>query len=1172
MVMVVALLAMVAGSTIAQELITNGTFDDDSGWTIVRHNTPEEFESLVTSEISGGVWTTSCSEDGIGIIAYGCHSGPITLEADAEYIFSMDVTNVDGHDSQFLQAYVSTEKPTLVPGEIYDPYPRLIDMQGGWMAPSVDLDGTHTKTFTAKTTGEYYVTLKSWIRKTDNTNGAGLYKTTFDNISLQATGRSGDEAHVKHAATLTSGDTVMEIDSVGRITSLKTGGLERLASTAPSFAMQVTSSFTKTSTWYEQTTSGTISYAWNYHPGKREIAFTYLNIGPGSMNAELRYWTLADDPGVIFTSLDINSASTRILEAVTFPSIQPVTGDNHLFMPGGDGYVATPHSASGHHERYYPGGASMQFMSLFTPGESGFTLMARDTMAQTKLLRANRTRDFYIMNFEYRLPFVRGESFSSGPCSFQSSGGNWQSAAEIYRTWARKQWWGQPRSADDPSPAWLDEGLLMLHEHARPLPSGYYRVATHDKWGDMLTEWKEATGAGVAAVNIIGYENGGAYTSPYITPFHPSDEGFAFLTQNIADQGHFTFAMLATLNYQIERDPAHGDMDPYFNDRERFNNEKMERTVIDRNGNVIVFGSPDGEWWGERAYVCPGVEENYQHLVDTARALAAAGVDIIEHDQMNGGYSPPCYATDHGHEPGPGFWVRESVANIIDDMRSASRKINPNAGSGLEDPSEVFVPHLDSYLSRVNFAGNWPAQGSGTYLVPAFQYVYGPLLRATCPYGDWTTSYDENLAMHLARVFIAGVSPWSQEAMFSFDGEGNLRENQPWPENVNPKLMQMLSRVMKTQSGPAKDFMMDGDMVNGSHIEISDPAWRYHEDGLDHPLVLSSAWRAPDGRVAFAFINAMQSGDALFEFDFAVDGHAPSPTSVVNIYQNGVYSGTTTVGEISSVEVSKNGVAFYELQPFATSIVALPDGAFEVTFSEPVMNVTADDFKLTGKPMLGKNLLSNGDFETGDLSGWNYPGDASLVETSPYSGRYFIKAKTFGKGIDYKHNRGQLTDALPVELGKKYRFSAWIKTTATGRVSLYHYADSKGVSFYSAQPVSGMMLNRHYGDIEEWTLFEADFRAGSKNFSMWLDSDQDVYLDDIKVREIVSTSDQASISSVKPVDSSTYRVEVDFGRTSGNISLSLKQGSDIKSTLSQGGGFLFNPPADPVGLHNTSSP
>ena len=199
------------------------------------------------------------------------------------------------------------------------------------MRPSIDLDGTHTKTFIAQTTGDYYVSLKSWVRQTDNTNGAGTYKTTFDNISLQATGRSGEEAQVRNVITLASGNTVMKIDSVGRITSLKISEQERLAATAPSFIMQVTNPATHASTWFEQTISGTISYAWIYHPGKRKVVFTYQNIDPGNMSAEIRYWTQDDEPGVIFTSLDIDNTSNEILETVTFPSIRPATGDNHLY-------------------------------------------------------------------------------------------------------------------------------------------------------------------------------------------------------------------------------------------------------------------------------------------------------------------------------------------------------------------------------------------------------------------------------------------------------------------------------------------------------------------------------------------------------------------------------------------------------------------------------------------------------------------------------------------------------------------------------------------------------------------------------------------------------------------------------------------------------------------------
>ncbi len=960
---------------------------------------------------------------------------------------------------------------------------------------------------------------------------------------------------------LVSAGTMMKIDPTsGRITSLKVNGREKLSKVNICFIMEVTSPVTKAVAWQDQSTADSIAVSVHEHPHGKEVVFVYSNLGVNDdFKGEVRYWVHDDKPGVIFTSLDIENNGTFILESVSFPCIYAKAGRNYeLFMPGGDGYVAT-FSGPENNLRRYPGGASMQFMSVYNTETDGFTLQARDTTAREKYLIANRRDDSFEMWFSYKLPFTGGNNFNSGPCAFTASGNNWLSAADAYRKWARKQWWAVAKSGCDAPPSWLMDGLMMMHAHTRPLPSGP-DIVPRDQWGNMLSEWKDITGAGSAAVNFIGFENGGAYSTPYITPFYPSNDKYAALLADISAKGHYNFAMLSTLNYQIEREPCHNNVDPYFNNRDLFNAEKNERCAMDRHGKIITAGKPDNGWVGFRAHLCPGVEANQTLFVDIAKAMANVGVDVVEHDQMNGGTSPPCYATNHDHPPGYGFWIRESISRLIRDMRASGQAINPNTASGLEDPGEVYIPCLDNYLSRTALFGFWPAQGKGSYVVGAFQFVYNPLIRPTGPFDDWNTTYNKSLPLRLARVFIAGVSPWTVEGMSSFNGKNGDRINQPWPENQNPKFMELFTNVVKTQAKAAKQFMMHGERLVSEPIKITDQDWFIETDGLMHPRVLNSAWQAPDGRVAFVFVNTMLES-AAFAYDFAIEGKRAPATSKVKVYENGLLKMFTTVANLADVKVPANGTAVFEFEPVYVNIKRTDPGAgntisFEVLFSEKVKNVTADDFEISVEPVLGSNLMTNGNFETGDLTNWNHTSDVSVVSTDSHSGKYSALGSNFGKGINYKHDWGSTAQAVSVEPGRNYRVRMWVKTASTGRVNFYHYYDDEGSCFYSREPASGMILNKRYCDIKQWALVENDFTAGGRHFSMCFESEAKVYLDNVELFEHLSIPVGVSVSNISTRDKKVYQVTVDCGRGAGSIDLNLKRHNDIITTNVNGGGFI----------------
>jgi hypothetical protein len=265
-----------------------------------------------------------------------------------------------------------------------------------------------------------------------------------------------------------------------------------------------------------------------------------------------------------------------------------------------------------------------------------------------------------------------------------------------------------------------------------------------------------------------------------------------------------------------------------------------------------------------------------------------------------------------------------------------------------------------------------------------------------------------------------------------------------------------------------------------------------------------------------------------------------------------------------------------EFEPVYTSITVADANSttvsFEVAFSEPVANITSDDFELSVEPVLGTNLMTNGDFETGNLTNWNYTDDVSVVSSDAHSGTYSALGTNFGKGINYKHSWGSTPQAVSVEPGKNYRVRLWAKTTATCRVNFYHYYDDNGYCFYSREPDSGTILDDQYGDIDQWTLFENDFTAGGSHFSMSFESEADVYVDDVGVFEHLSIPTGALISDISTTDNQVYLVAVDRGTSEGSIDLSLKRHNDIVTTSANGGGFVFGDIAPQAGYVCDSPP
>jgi hypothetical protein len=632
------------------------------------------------------------------------------------------------------------------------------------------------------------------------------------------------------------------------------------------------------------------------------LSLTYLDVaGAGDATVRIR----ARDEAVCM-EIDLRPAEGVIVEQVVFPVLRlarPMgeVGDDRLFVPGGDGYVAHADGLANTrwHRREYPGHASMQLVAYYDDA-TGLSLICEDAAAHPKLLGGTVEEEYVDISPWLKLAAEPGETFVSPTLTLRRCAGSWMDAAADYRGWARGQWWAEPRHGDDAPPQWIADSPLTLSASFRPMGNGRWFVPL-DRWDDLARIWREATGARSVMIESRNWEHHGIYTSPDYFPLNPSPEVVAATLSEAHDAGAHVQAMVAGLKWVIEREPYHT---PHYNvlgfdGRQAFEDRGRQVCVVGPDGEVRV-DEPYFSWDGVHAYICPGTEFAREHFRRTARGLAEAGFDLFEFDQMNGGSSPPCYSASHDHPIGPGPWIHESIADLMQITREEGRRINPGFGISMEDPGELLLAHLDTYISRADRVSGWPAAGTGTEVVPAFLFVYHPLMPVTSIDIQHTTHPDPMLVLRTARAFIAGAGLSTQLTEWQVLADYGEEDLFPTPAKMDPDQLAMLRACVATRDGPGQPYLVEGEMLPVPQPRA--PIWRVETEEWDGtemrpatyqvPALLVSAWRAPDGHIAVVLANPTPEPRGI---DLSLTPLATSAAGAIEAYLNGESLGAVPV-------------------------------------------------------------------------------------------------------------------------------------------------------------------------------------------------------------------------------------------------------------------------------------
>ena len=660
---------------------------------------------------------------------------------------------------------------------------------------------------------------------------------------------------------------------------------------------------------------------------------------------------------------------------IVLPSRLDEGGTERAFMGAGDGVETVMAGLKDVWSvREYPGGLSMQLCAYYSD-LTGLAMAAHDTRGNPKSMGVNRSSKYDPGGVHFwmarQVPAEPNAEIARYPVVIFPARGDWRSAAEPYRDWALKQWWAQPKAEGQESPTWLRKGSLVIEANLSPEYCGLNTMPL-DMYPSILSGWADALGGAALMTLNRNFERYGIYSSPHYWPLKPAPESLGGLWQAVHDSGHHTVAMVSGLVWQISR-PIHVSGPAYWVNQvtgkvddgagrlvdgwSEVSPSGPEVCVVERSGKVEhkIFQ----DWNGTRSHMCPG--HSYadrqrcyprQVLVRLAGEMAALGLDVFEIDQMNGGRCAPCYSTVHGHPRGPGRWQVETVGEIMAACRAAGRARNPNFAMDMEDPGELFLPHLDIFGCRPQAINDWPALQLGdgsrpvSYTVPAFAFVYGHLLRShSWDQGQNAKTSDHNLPVNLvkmAKTFSHGANlavalpPWQLVAAYAPQPAGWTTKDGPYPDRypphtiaqtadrVHPTHLTLLRNAVRTMNGVASPYLNGGRMAHMTRVESPPFTYKFWDGEAKATrertdlAVSCNAWDRRDGRRLFMAASADSTAEHTLKLPAEIDHASISANATVRIYRNGDLTQTVTAGALGgSITLAPLDVLALEILPVA---------------------------------------------------------------------------------------------------------------------------------------------------------------------------------------------------------------------------------------------------------------
>lgn len=625
------------------------------------------------------------------------------------------------------------------------------------------------------------------------------------------------------------------------------------------------------------------------------------------------------DPDKAASRWELSVAKPRdsALEEIRFPRLSgiPSQANEFLAVPAWMGQMLPdPRKAlagsKGQGARYsweYPGTMSLQCLAFYQNNGPGLYLACDDAAAFRKsfAVRGDGKGDIELEIAHLPENGARGaERYAPGyGVIIGTFLGDWITAAERYRAWAKEQPWAkQSRLGRGLVPGWAQNTALWVWNRGRSPGVLGPAVALQRELGlpvSVLWHWWHGCSYDAGFPEYLPPREGADPFRAALARAHDSDvRALVYMNQRLWG--------LTTKSWRdegAERFAVRGPNGAY--------REEVYNTFTKQPCVSMCMGTA---FWRNK----------YAGLAE--RAIEELGVDGIYMDQACS--SLACFDPAHGHPLGGGTYWMNGFRQLSGDIRDRSAGARPIALAG-EGCGEPWLPYLDLMLSLEVSRERYAAPTVGWETIPFFQAVYHPNAiqfgnyssLTMPPYDDlWPEEFSPKEPLRLLDRKYSRQFYLEQARAFAWGQQPTIANFQPSHLRDRPDEVAYALRLARIRHRGLK-YLLHGEFLRPPELGVSEIAadmsrlsiYAGQHGGLTEfrkhiPSVVAGAWRAPDGDVAIALASI---ADGPLRLDLGL--HAKEH-SVWRIDESGRTSlGRGGQGQPMKVDLASRGACLIEL-------------------------------------------------------------------------------------------------------------------------------------------------------------------------------------------------------------------------------------------------------------------